>query len=177
MTEMPFPIGANIEGTVNIKDSAGTDILLDSGSLKTIDQEIKSCKYGENRLDVNIGLFGGSSASHLLGKQNIRTLLEHGTFKQFDGQVSVTTTLYTVPANKRVIIYSVSLLCSGAGGNWAFCKGTGLQDRLIYHQSSSDIGNNKIIYIFDENEIIRLEELSGEINMIHNIHGVEVDIA
>jgi len=144
---------------VALHDSAGTAVL-----------------SAGNTLYVNVRKLDVETISQLLGKQNIRTLLEHGTFKHYDGQITQTTTLYTVPSNKRVIIYSVTLMNYATETVWAFTKGTSLQDRLVYCDEHTIAINNKILYIFNEGELLKLELVSGAQNLLYNIDGVEVDI-
>ena len=191
MTEMPFPISSNVATTVKIQDSAGNDITATVGKvgislmgvtalfhdsvndgIKTVDQRLN---FTAGSLNTNLNKINAQVISHLVGKQNIRNFLEHGEKKDFDGQITGTTTVYTVPANKRLFIFAIISRCSTTG-NWTLKRGGGLQDYL-YNIVDTAFSYNTVMYVFNAGDLISFQENTGTATLIYQVQAIEVDTA
>lgn len=191
--EMPFPIGANIATEVKITDSSGNaigsynekmfvflknidDALVVDGKLKValFDSSGDAVNFiGENFI-VDLRLIGADSISQLGGKLNVRNYLEHGLGKYFQDQTNATAVIYTVPANKRFILFHAVFWLSTTG-DWDFDMGGGLQDELLTVVSATKVRIPNPM-IFEAGESLSVTEISGTATMLYNMSGIEVSI-
>lgn len=113
------------------------------------------------------------TALGLIGKRT--DLLEYGIFKLFEVVAATgNTTIYTVPANKRLFVYNLTVKLSNTGV-WMLARGSAVE-QYLYEFSNATYQYIDKIQIFDENEVIQIREISGSATMTCSLRGIEVDI-